>query len=122
VNPAGTLEYVLGGTSQGIFTTAPAGFSTSAFLNLSYTVDPTTNDITNLVYAGTDYTSAFTSTFPSNFTASDIAGFYGQTANNASLFGRVDNFVVDVVPEPATLALLGIGLLGLAIFGRRRKR
>ena len=33
---------------------------------------------------------------------------------------RVDEFTVNVVPEPASLALLGLG--GLAICGRRRKQ
>jgi len=32
---------------------------------------------------------------------------------------RVDNVTVSVVPEPATLALLGLGLGGLAIARRR---
>ena len=100
VTPAGTLEYVLNGVSQGIFTTAPGGFSVGAFLNLSYTIDPTTSDITSLVYAGTDYTTDFTSTFPANFTPSVNAGFLGSTAANANYFGRVDNFVVELVTGP----------------------
>ena len=123
VNPAGTLEYVLNGTSQGIFTTAPGGFSTSAFLNLSYTVDPATSDITSLVYAGTDYTTDFTSTFASTFTPSDTAGLLGSTSANADFFGRVDNFVVDVapVPEPSSVVLLSLGLLTLLSHHRRRR-
>jgi len=96
VNPAGTLEYVRGGTSQGIFTAPPGGFSPSNFLTLSYTVDPIAGTITDLDYAGVDYLADFTTTFAvPGFTASDKAGLFGSTANNANLFGRVDNFVVD---------------------------
>ena len=101
VNPAGTLEYVSAGASQGIFTTAPGGFSTSAFNTLSYTVDPTTSTLTSLNFAGTDYLTDFTTAFAApGFTASDRAGFYGQTANNANLFGRVDNFIVSGTLPP----------------------
>ena len=94
VNPSGTLEYVSNGVSQGVFTAAPAGFSTAAFLNLTYTVDPATRKITHLIFAGNDYTADFLATFPADFTHSDTAGFLGSTATNASFFGRVDNFIV----------------------------
>jgi len=102
VNPAGTLEYVSAGASQGVFTAAPGGFSTSAFNTLSYTVDPTTSTLTSLNFAGTDYLTDFTTAFPApGFTASDTAGFYGQTSSNAGYFGRVDNFIVDATLPPA---------------------
>ena len=94
VNPSGTLEYVRAGVSQGVFTAAPAGFSTSAFLNLTYTVDPATRKITQLIFAGADHTADFLASFPANFTPSDTAGFLGSTATNANFFGRVDNFIV----------------------------
>ena len=42
----------------------------------------------------------------------------GGVDDNVGL--RVDEFTVNVVPEPASLALLGLG--GLAICGRRRKQ
>ncbi len=94
VNRSGALEYVRDGVSQGVFTTAPAGFSTTAFLNLTYTVDPATRKITQLIFAGIDFTADFLASFPADFTHSDTAGFLGSTANNASFFGRVDNFTV----------------------------
>jgi len=38
-------------------------------------------------------------------------------------YGTFDNLVVDVtpIPEPATLSMLAMSLLGLALLGRRRK-
>ena len=94
VNRSGTLEYVRDGVSQGVFTAAPAGFSTAAFLNLTYTVDPATRKITQLIFADIDYTADFLTSFPADFTHSDTAGFLGSTATDASFFGRVDNFIV----------------------------
>ena len=46
--------------------------------------------------------------------------FKDGTVNSATNRAYMDNVRVDVVPEPATLALLGLGGLGL-ILGRKRK-
>lgn len=66
------------------------------------------------------YPSPCDSTDPYNFPAQ---GFYISVANAAAYAAAIDHkiaVVTNQVPEPATLAVLGMGLLGLGI-ARRRK-
>ena len=52
---------------------------------------------------------------------------FGMLANDAGPDDRIANFWVDdlsytVIPEPGTMTLLGMGILGLVVFGWRRRR
>lgn len=64
-----------------------------------------------------------------NFTAADISALTAYSANGDFGFGFDPDchyynggveFTVEVIPEPATLSLLGLGLLGL--LGRKRRK
>jgi len=98
-----------------------SGFNGNTFYNLSYTINTTTAAITSITLAGSS----------ANFSSivSDSTGVFTNTntqyagirvaADNGNKSGYADNFVVAIVPEPATIGLLGLGAVGL--LSRRRR-
>jgi MYXO-CTERM domain-containing protein len=133
VNPDGTLRLVAAGTAGAnastTFLAAPfPGFSASNFYNLSYDVNTTTGVISHIIFNGHDDTAAIaggtSSVLTPGFLPSGgnlLAGFYGSTSANANFFGRVDNFTISS-PEPSTFVLGGLGLVGLLVAARRRRK
>ena len=81
-----------------------------------------TGDISNIVLSngsGSSFVDVTTSAFTNAFTG--FAAF-GSGSGTGGTIGHIDNFILQTipVPEPSTLALLGLGIVGMAIKGRRR--
>lgn len=62
--------------------------------------------------------------FSTSFVASGATTVRFEGAGNGGSYGDfIDNVsVASVVPEPATLAMLGVGFVGLVVVGRHRRR
>lgn len=65
-------------------------------------------------------TVSVTDATPSSFTYDTFALRPSGTASSASAFDTT-NFKMELIPEPSTLALIGIGLAGLFVARRRRR-
>lgn len=117
VTPSGGLQLEVNGAVQGSITSAPAGWTNTNFFNLSYNVNTATGRISSVIFGGQDFSSDFSSTTAFTGAAVNVVGFYGDAAGLSSM-GYVDNFQVATVPEPASLAVLGVG--GLVMLRRRR--
>ena len=90
----------------------PASGDGKAYLNVTDPTSPTAGTQnaqfdSNLQNGGSDLFFEF------SFNTRNVPSGWGANIASASINGTV-------VPEPGTMALLGFGMLGLAIFGKRR--
>ncbi len=91
--------------------------SLDAFYTLSYTIDTSTGNISNLTFDGSSVATPTASFFTPANTA--LAGFYA-TSGAVTDTAYVANFSVSgAVPEPGALAILGASATALLIWKRR---
>ncbi|HAU37380.1 MAG TPA: hypothetical protein DCX07_06635 [Phycisphaerales bacterium] len=83
---------------------------------LSYDVNVATGAISNVTFAGNPVSGFSSSAFKT--AATENAGLVSSGVSSG--YNGADNFTVLLIPEPATMALLGLGGLGVLIRKNRR--
>lgn len=92
--------------------------------NADFVVFPTVFPSSSFSIGGTDYTLAFAGfgeIGSGGFSLVDQFHVYEGSTASAQLFGKITEQAAPV-PEPSTILLLGSGLLGLGLYGRKRKK
>ncbi len=118
-------ELILGGASSLSFfarTEATEGFSDTVKVYFNAGADAATTSFTNLLGTVTLSTSGWTQytiALP-NAATGRIAFQYAVSDAATANLAAIDSVSVSAVPEPTSFALMGLGVLGLALLRRRQ--
>jgi hypothetical protein len=104
----GSINQIPGGTAQSLEQGVASGTTGGTFGKLK--IGTVTFHVSG---TGTDTITPFYVEFVDGFLQNDGTTF----TSTAPVFGAV----VNIVPEPATAVLIGLGILGLGVSGRRRR-
>jgi len=117
INPGQLTTFTATSPTQGIGSTILEGLVT--YVDPFY-IDPSTNFIFDFRFEGTLNYPPLDSTTAGFFIGGDAAWADYLVANNDVPFKVDGSSKFSVVPEPSTMLLLGIGLLGIAGYTRKR--
>jgi hypothetical protein len=117
----GTKTFGTGGASASLsYSTTTAGTNLIGSLGIDGTIPAVTNPITNAL-PGFDF-SPFASGGNINLSLSDTGVDIGKIIVSGGSASGTGGFTENAVPEPASLALLGIGMTGFLAFRRYFKK
>jgi len=123
VNDANAVK--VGGSNLGFFTTANQGFYTVSGQQVwrlsTVTFTATTAGLTSIRFG----VGAAGISFQNTPTARQINFGFGDASVSSNSFGSMTTIAdatVWVTPEPGSLALMGLGAIGLVAFARKRRR
>lgn len=113
IGQAYSLNFYVGSATNGstIFAST-VDLSINGGPRVSYTNPNTPSNVLDWISFSANFTATSTTT---NIT------FYNGSAPNNHLSG-LDNVSLSAVPEPSALAIWGMGVIGMAVYGWRRRR
>lgn len=115
------FEILMTAVDNGIFNLLSFDYS-ELFIDSGPTNGTAEIDLVGTTSGGSTVTASFLiDQTPNTYQTANVAGFSGLTSvlfSSDTFFPTYDNIVISRVPEPTTLALMGLGIAGL---GFRRK-
>jgi hypothetical protein len=121
-NPADGVASATFSATAGYLASSNTAFDTSGFATTSFSGSGSSSGIPTVISPGTFEFSPSNPFTPSKPFSMTVTNTVVLGANSSAHIEISDNFTPAAVPEPSTLALAGIGALGLIGYGLRRRK